>query len=167
MAFKWNQYLLKVGYCADWKQRADRDIHEGRRRSVSQRMPIAFVFFILITTVLIVLIRQVQGFQLPVVHCGTVAHRMSGDAISVTCIIWQCTTIALRWLNWTVCFIFLYLIEAAAYAPRIHTVLINKATRHQIRGVKGIRIYQRSLYVLNIMECFGDIQVLFERRHPS
>lgn len=100
------------------------------------------------------LIRQVQGFQLPEVHCGTVAHRKSGDAIIVTCIIWQCTTIALRWLNWAVCFTLLYtywgscrqLLMLRGFTG-VHTVLINRATRHQIRGDKGNSKLPDGLYM--------------------
>ena len=47
------------------EQKADRDIHEGKHRSVSQRNANGVCIFHLTTIVLIVLIRQVQGFQLP------------------------------------------------------------------------------------------------------
>jgi hypothetical protein len=116
-------------------------------------MPIAFVFFInfiLTTVVLIVLIRQVQGFQLPVVYCGT-SKRVAMLYLSLASSFDSVRQSPLA--DSIEPYTFLVLLRQLLMLRGVHTVLINKATRHQI--LEGIRVFRNNQTASICLEHYG------------
>lgn len=152
LGYQYNGFQVKlipsqVGNCTDCKQSADRDIfmkaNADRYLKGKPKVFAFFINFISTTIVLNLLIVDQTGTRFSAPGMSIVAHRKEWRcAIFVIFIIWQCTTIALRWFNWVVCFIFLHLIEGSlglqttAFAPRVHRGCLNKQ-RHLAPNQRG------------------------------